>query len=121
MHTILSIGLNERGAKSERPGALWRTLAELRSHGMFPVAVAMIAGEWDGVPERTLHVAVNGFADPRTLESLAAALHQECVAAVVPGAARWTLYYANGARDAGGDLVQYPVAIARELIEWAPQ
>lgn len=121
MHTILSIGLNRRGERTEQPGALWRTLADLRSHGMFPVAVAMTRGEWDGVPERTLHVAVAGYADPRALESLAVALRQECIAAVVPGAARWTLYYASGAREAGGDLVQYPVAIARELIEWAPQ
>jgi hypothetical protein len=115
---ILSIGLNESGAEAERPGALARTLDALRHFQ--PFAVGMTCGEWEGVPERTLHVAVPPIAGPEQIAALAAALRQTAIAVLAPGAEHWTLIDGQGGATVGGHVSDYPVVIPAAILNGAP-
>lgn len=108
---ILSIGLNVgRYEPSNQLGATLRATEAVFSDLR---AVGMVRGEWEGVAERTLHIAVRSgpnylFA---MLPSLARILQQQAVAVTLPGGGHWDIVYADGHRETGGSHADFPIAV----------
>jgi hypothetical protein len=116
---ILSIGLNT--GKVELPGALARAIKETIRAGFIPEACGMTTGEWEGIRERTLHLAIGrqSFHENASFAAfarLAKCLAQDCVAVLGPDAGAWTLAYADGVIERGGDVADFPVAIPAEVL-----
>lgn len=106
---VYSIGLNVGG--SEPRGQLGASLRIAEALAERLVAVAMTRGEWEGIPERTLQVALEVDGPLRANDiavNLMRALHQECVAYIRPGALRWSM--APGMDD-GGSIAEYPIVV----------
>lgn len=111
---ILSIGLNV-GA-SEPATQLSATLRAAEAIFGPLRAVAMGRGEWGGVPERFVQVAVAAYprAIPGAARQLATALHQDAIAVTTPApapAAHWILYASDGAVSPGGTAAEFPIIV----------
>ena len=107
---VFSIGLNVGAA--EPAGQLGRTLSAVDGVAGAPESVATGASEWDGVPERFVHVAVPFLTRRRALldaRLLAVMLCQDAVAVLLPGAAEWTLVRRDSTVGTGGSLADFPV------------
>ena len=115
---ILSIGLNT--GTVELPGALVRAIKETIRAGFIPESCGMTTGEWEGIRERTLHLAIGAAswresADFANLSRLARCLAQDCIAVLGPDANGWILVYADGTIGSGGSLADFPIAIPAEV------
>lgn len=110
---LLSIGLNV--GPREPIDQLSATLSTVRAVCGPAYAVAMGKSEWNGVPERFVHVRVplatrrRAFHDARLL---AVALRQESVAVLFPemaGPAHWWLVSRDSAGgEPGGTIKEFP-------------
>jgi hypothetical protein len=108
---VFSIGLNVGATEPERQ--LRDTLREIA-----PLAVrelAMGRAEWEGIPERFVHVAAEIDAGPAQwyASHLARVLSQDAVAILLPLETRWSLVDRTGAVTDGGSIVSYPPLVVR--------
>jgi len=110
--TILSIGLNV--GQSEPPRQLSETLrclAPCAVHGL-----AMGRAEWQGIPERFIHAAVE-FRDADTARlfasHLARVLNQDCIAILGPKATAWKLVSRDANVTQGESVDVYPPIVSR--------
>jgi len=104
MRAILAIGLNVRGA--EPAGQLNDTLFALNKWS--PARKRIVAGEWEGVSERTLQVEVQQWVGSDAVADLCAVLRQDAIAVYMRGE-RWILVFRDGSLSAGGTLAEYPI------------
>ena len=115
---VLSIGLNAVGEGANEPRRQLDDTLRATSAALGPArAVGMGRGEWNGVPERFVQIAVETDRDmiARRVGNLAAALRQEAIAVTLPDGGYWVLYHADG-RDwvIGGPLSEFPIILDLE-------
>lgn len=119
MQVLVNVGLNV--GKSEPVHQFTHTLMAVAMLGELKAWV-ITAGEWDGVPERSLQVRVEvseplSYMDARLQRrgaAVALLLRQECIAirdGVDRPADPWTLVYADGRVELGGSVADFPVVV----------
>lgn len=116
---ILSIGLNV--GRAEPTAQLSETLAQVTARFGPLHALGMLRGEWEGVAERTVHVAVRatGAEIARGAPALCRGLRQSAIAVTRRGMENWHLYSGtseNGPLMGGGSVSDFPVAIPAEVL-----
>lgn len=114
---VLSIGLNV--GRTEPIAQLDEAIQQVRARFGPIHAIGMCAGEWQGVSERTVHIAVlvpSPIAIALNVPGLCRGLRQECIAVWRKGAGVWDLWASDGPRPDGAAVSDFPVAIPAEVL-----
>ena len=117
MRAVLRIGLNvgsrEPSAQESLTAAFMRAFQDSTRLGM------RTSDEWQGLRERSVSYAVTyprAALFQESVEALARALRQTCIAVAYPHGLCWHLLYADGALSAGATFQALPLDAAE--LEW---